>query len=74
MPENEVWLTTGQVAELFRVDRSTVYRLSKDKLVFKRSPGGQRRYKLSDVHRYGREVMQLDFPDESLGQSGVNTP
>lgn len=57
-------MTTADVAELLGVDRSNISRLSKDRLTYTTTPGGHRRYKRTDVLRYGREVMGLELPDD----------
>ena len=64
MARSKEWMTSGKVADLFGVDRSTIYRLSKEKLAYRFSPGGQRLYRRSDVYAYGRDSMGLDLPDE----------
>lgn len=49
-------LTTGQVADLFRVDAKTVTRWARDgKLPYLSTPGGHRRFSESLIHRYMKE-------------------
>lgn len=50
--EPDAELSTTQVAELLNVDRSSVSRIPADRLRFRRTPGGHRKYARSDVDRY----------------------
>lgn len=46
-------LTTGQVADLFRVDAKTVTRWARDgKLPYLATPGGHRRFSEALIHKY----------------------
>ncbi len=46
-------LTPGEVARLFRVDPKTVTRWARDgKLSSLRTPGGHRRFREEEVHRF----------------------
>jgi hypothetical protein len=64
-------MTSGDVAHLYGVDRSTISRLSRDRLGYRLTPGGQRRYRRADVYRYGREYMGLELPDDEASASSA---
>jgi excisionase family DNA binding protein len=53
MKNNPGILTTGEVAQLFRVDTKTVARWAKDGLIpsFK-TPGGHRRFRTEDLSEF----------------------
>lgn len=59
-------MQTGEVADLYRVDRSSISRLAREKLPYRTTPGGHRRYNRADVLKYGREVLGLDLPDDDI--------
>jgi excisionase family DNA binding protein len=43
--DNEVWLTSSEVAELLHVSPKTVSRYAKERRIpYKRTPGGHRRF------------------------------
>lgn len=71
MAKSDERMTSGQVADLLGVDRSTISRLPKERLKFTRTPGGQRRYLRSDVLAYAREDLGLDLPDDD--EPGTDT-
>ena len=54
------WLSTGQVADLFGVDRVTIHRWVKaERFRFKRTLGGQRQLNPEDVRARLAEVEQV---------------
>jgi hypothetical protein len=67
------WLTTGKVAAILECDRSTVFRLPHDKLPYRHSPGGQRRYRRADVLAYGRSI-GIEIPEETDESATGPTP
>lgn len=69
--EPERLLTTGEVAELFGVDRKTVARWEQSgKLHARRTLGGHRRFLESEVYR----LLWGPRDEEALGGGGLNIP
>ena len=63
-------LTTKQAADILGVHPSTVWRLDREDLYFAKTPGGQRRYKRSDVEAYRASLNPRDNrADEDLAAS-----
>jgi excisionase family DNA binding protein len=61
-------LTSGEVAELLRISRSTVHRIDRSKLRYWETDGGHRRYLLAHVAEYaqsqGIDLARPDGPPE----------
>lgn len=49
--QSEEYMTIEQVAELLKVEKTTLWRWNKSGYLVRFDVGGQKRYKKSDVHR-----------------------
>lgn len=49
--KNETYLSRDEVAEMLRVDKSTLWRWNRDNYLVHIEVGGKRRYRMSDVKR-----------------------